>query len=65
MYAEISRPDDTSDDDEYTEDLDADADKVNPAARARLEGRQPLDIGIHLSNPWAKRLNIIAAWDCR
>ena len=56
MYTEISRPDDTSDDDEDTENLDADTDKMDPAACARFEGRQALDIGAHLSNPWAKRL---------
>jgi hypothetical protein len=54
--SEISRPDDTGDDDEDTKNLDADTDKMDPATRTGFEGRQALDIGAHLSNPWAKRL---------
>jgi hypothetical protein len=39
MHTKICRPDDAGDDNEDTENLDADADEMNPVACVGLEGR--------------------------
>lgn len=46
---EISRPDDTGDDDEDAENFDADANDMNPATYICLESRDALDISAHRS----------------
>ena len=49
MDTEISRPDNTGDDDEDAENFDADANDMNPATYICLESRDALDISAHRS----------------
>jgi hypothetical protein len=56
MHAQVGRPDDSGYDDEDAEYLDANSDKMDPAACGRFEGRQTNDIGIHRAIPEFEKL---------
>jgi hypothetical protein len=56
MYIEICGPDDTGDDNEDAENFDAHANKIDPVACGRFEGREAFDVAAHLPGPLAEIL---------
>jgi hypothetical protein len=61
-YIEISGPDDTGDDNKDAENFDADANKMDPSACGRFEGRQALDVDTHQKSGLSERGTSASRW---